>query len=369
MKLAIVTRSDGNIKEMSDRTHPTLKNYAKKCGADFIVLDHEAPYFHYRILKLYDLFEKYDRIISMDSDVLIFPDCPNLFEIVPEDKIGTVLEDKGTRERDRRARIEMVNEKFGNVGWREGYINTGVAVFSKCHRDIFKTRDLYMNLGYDDVYLGYWIHKLGYKIHELPYQLNHMRCFSEDWNGNPSKYKSFIIHYAGGENWKFDYNMFLNLKSRAIFSAIPSDTKSIADVGCGDGWTSRWLKGLYEIYPIDIENTDKCGVGVLKGDITDLKSFPVKKVDVSICSEVLEHIKEWRQALKNLIAITEKKVIITVPWRHSYSSPDHINFWNDDSVEEFKEIAFPHKIKITKRITKPEDDWLNQMIYFIEITK
>ena len=200
MKLAIATRADENIKEMTDITHPVIEKYAKKCGADFIVLgDKGEPHYHYRILQLYDLFEKYDRIISMDSDILIRDDCPDLFKIVPENMVGSVLEDKGSRMIDRRQRIQKIQMSFGNADWKTGYINTGVAVFSKEHRDIFKERKkLWFDYGYDDVYLGYWIHKLGFKISELPFQFNHMRCFSEDWNGNPDKFNSYIIHYAGG---------------------------------------------------------------------------------------------------------------------------------------------------------------------------
>ena len=199
MKLAIATRADENKKEMTDITHPVLQNYAEKCKADFIVLgDQGEPHYHYRILQLYKLFDKYDRIISMDSDILIKDDCPNLFNVVPEEMIGSVLEDKGSRLIDRRERIQKIQMRFGDVGWKTGYINTGVAVFSKEHKDIFKRRQLWFDNGYDDVYLGYWINKLGFKISELPFQFNHMRCFSEDWNGNPDRFNSYIIHYAGG---------------------------------------------------------------------------------------------------------------------------------------------------------------------------
>jgi len=31
----------------------------------------------------------------------------------------------------------------------------------------------------------------------LPYLFNHQRVFSEKWNGSPSRFDSYIIHYAG----------------------------------------------------------------------------------------------------------------------------------------------------------------------------
>ena len=58
-------------------THPTLSMYAKKIGADFV------PSF----LSPTDL-QAYDRIILVHSDLIIRPDCPSLFRVVPEGWIG-----------------------------------------------------------------------------------------------------------------------------------------------------------------------------------------------------------------------------------------------------------------------------------------
>ena len=63
-KLAIVTRADGNIKNMTDITLPVMREYAKKCGADFKILSHKPQATtwdkkdHYRILKCQD-FKKH----------------------------------------------------------------------------------------------------------------------------------------------------------------------------------------------------------------------------------------------------------------------------------------------------------------------
>lgn len=201
-KLAIITRADDNITELSDLTFPYLKKYAKFCNADFIVInDPEELHPHYRILQFYELFNIYDRIMSLDCDVLIMKTCPDLFKIVKENKIGTIFEDVGTRKFDRRDRLKKIQDKFGDLGIKSGYINTGVAVFSKQHQDIFKhdkDTELYMDLGFDDVYLKYQIVKHNFEIQELDYTYNHMSMFSEDWNNNAPRFKSKIIHYAGG---------------------------------------------------------------------------------------------------------------------------------------------------------------------------
>ena len=172
MKLLITTRADDGIKEMTDITHPILRRYADRVGADFMILSHDPPSDsgdgrpHYRILKHYELHEEYDRILHIDSDMIISPDCPNLFEVVPYDKVGTVLEDKGSRSLARHQLIQQSQQKFGSVGWTEEYINTGLIMTSKCHRDIFQSinGEYWTGFGSDDVQLGYLIKKNKFEI-------------------------------------------------------------------------------------------------------------------------------------------------------------------------------------------------------------
>ena len=122
---------------MTDYTHPVIKYYAEKVGADFQVLSHISGCthaqgkWHYRIFKHRELHEEYDRILHIDSDAIITPNCPNIFEIVPYDCIGTVYEDKGSRAADRRDRIKKAKMHFGNIDWTHGYIDTGVFLTSK----------------------------------------------------------------------------------------------------------------------------------------------------------------------------------------------------------------------------------------------
>jgi len=200
-KRAIVTRADDKIAVMSDITHPVIKMYADRCKAEFIILeDSKNLHMHYRILQLYDLFEKYDRILSLDTDILVMPDCPNLFELVPDTyDVATIFEDVGSRKEDRRNRIKKVQKKLGNIGWQKGYTNTGCSLYNKSCRDIFKFKnedELWMDLGYDDVYLGYHINRLKLKVFELPCTFNFMSVFAEPSTGL-SKADAHVLHYAG----------------------------------------------------------------------------------------------------------------------------------------------------------------------------
>uniref|UniRef100_A0A6M3XDP8 Putative glycosyltransferase n=1 Tax=viral metagenome TaxID=1070528 RepID=A0A6M3XDP8_9ZZZZ len=193
----VVTRADDNIKNMIDITHPIIKRYAKKCDADFHILDNNVKYHpHYRILQIKDMFDEYDRILVLDSDILILNKCPDIFDLVPFDCVATIYEDKLSRQEDRRNRIRKIQEQREDIGWKEGYINSGVILFSKVHKDIFDnidTSNLWMDLGYDDVEIGYQTNKLKHKVHELDYRWNFMSMFL----GTISRADAYIIHYAG----------------------------------------------------------------------------------------------------------------------------------------------------------------------------
>jgi hypothetical protein len=205
MKTVMITRSDEGIKGMTDVTHPLLKSYARKFGMDFINLSDEPKLYtednrpHYRILEVKSILEDYDRALLIDSDTVITPNCPNIFDEVPVDCIGSVFEDKGSRLGARRSFISEVQRAWGDIGWTSGYTNAGVFVLSKEHSNIFDSVDgnYWLGNGSADVHMAYQANKLGHKIHELSYRWNHMTMFSEPWNGNPSRFDSHIIHYAG----------------------------------------------------------------------------------------------------------------------------------------------------------------------------
>ena len=233
MKLLVVSRADKNVREISDLTFPIIKKFAKKWNADFMVLSknvdcpddkHFYGKFHYRILEFFDLLKDYDRILHLDCDVVINKNCPNIFDITPYDKIGTIFEDKEKRQLIRLRRIAQIQAEWGDIGWKENYINTGVFLVSKPHAEIFKRfkGKLWVGWGYDDVHLGYQINRLGMKIHELDYRFNHMCMFSERWNNNASRFDSYVIHYAGKAR-------FPDKETRSRIELIKDDIKKIYD--------------------------------------------------------------------------------------------------------------------------------------------
>jgi lipopolysaccharide biosynthesis glycosyltransferase len=207
MKRAIVTRADASVAGHAAISHPIFKNLAKDWDADFIVIDETSPVKifdsmpHFNIIRCQTLLKTYDRILVIDTDTIPTPKLDNLFDLVPETHIGSVLEDVGSRKADRREAIMRANKKFGELPtpWRTDYINTGVFVFSKEHTHIFDSvnGEYFTDWGSDDVHIGYQIKRFGFPIYELDPTYNFMNMFDEPWNGNPSRFEQKIVHYAG----------------------------------------------------------------------------------------------------------------------------------------------------------------------------
>lgn len=211
MKLAVATRADKNIEYLSRMTHPIIKKFSAKWGADFIVLDSGSPCnvdlqcsYNYRIMKLHDLLGTYDRILSLDTDIVINKNCPNLFEVVPPEKIGSMITDKQGRPHVETywKAIQDIQEKWGNVNWTKGMVNTGVFVVSRPHREIFRSGPdgtYWTGHALDDTHLSWMIHRDNLQLFELDYRYNHICVFSEPWFGSKNRFDSFIIHHAGGQ--------------------------------------------------------------------------------------------------------------------------------------------------------------------------
>ncbi len=204
MNRLVAVRADPNISAMTELTMPIIRHFCSRWRAGLYVLDHSpevncddgAP--HYRILKLRELFRNCPRILSLDADVLLMPRCPDPFDEVPAEKLGTVWEDVGNREANRRHRMYDCQLLYPDAGWKAGYPNTGFMMLSRHHAAVLEPADgrYYSSHGSDDVHIGYQIHKLGIPVHELSWKWNHMTLFSDHPLGH-DRFQSYVIHYAG----------------------------------------------------------------------------------------------------------------------------------------------------------------------------
>ena len=195
MKNLLITISIGN--------RPWFKNiryymdlHCKKYNIDFKVISKNYISDSDSRLEKLDIksyFKEYDRILYLDDTCIISPYCPNLFDIVPYNKLGVVLEKlpyynklntlKDSLKYYHRS-IDSLEEN--NHVW----FNSGVILASKIHinlfeypkksikkfghfvdQPIFNTNRYKYNLDFVDLGLRY--NYLGTRIaEEIPYKIN-----------------------------------------------------------------------------------------------------------------------------------------------------------------------------------------------------
>jgi SAM-dependent methyltransferase len=101
----------------------------------------------------------------------------------------------------------------------------------------------------------------------------------------------------------------------------PFEPTAILDAGCGPGHMLDHLRrqfptatfaGADDSDQTIVENRER--LPWCRFEILDLSARPLKeRFDTVVCSEVLEHIHEDERALANLVAMTGRNLLITVP--------------------------------------------------------
>lgn len=182
----------------------------------------------------------------------------------------------------------------------------------------------------------------------------------------------------------------LDIRDVAIIDALPTYQVGdlILNIGCGEGRIDRYLASVgYAVYAVDVkwheswyETPCSGSLEFVEGDIFKPKELPLKSAPVVLCSEVLEHLQRYKEALENLIKLAEVRLIITIPVERSFNDkrtpPEgHCNWWNDDGsdgftdVHEFEELCRPYSVSIMKIRTKPRDVDMKQRSYLIVVDK
>jgi hypothetical protein len=198
MSRAIVTIACGDFyQRMSEITHPMFRAYADKVGADFIVWNdsegHVMP--HYKKIELGGMLDKYDRVLYLDTDILIRDDAPDIFAIVPEDELGML--DEGQYYSDRTACMTQFMQaiKCDPLAWDGKYYNAGVMVLSQSHKKIFVQPFVEVDNFREQTYLNVMISGTKTKVFPLPYRFNRVYCMDSVYG--EERFDSYFLHYAG----------------------------------------------------------------------------------------------------------------------------------------------------------------------------
>ena len=129
------------------------------------------------------------------------------------------------------------------------------------------------------------------------------------------------------------YGPFSRHLRRIIKNMIrPLEFKSVLDVGCGQGSFLQELQAEFpsiKPYGIDISSSavELASKRVVGGrfcvlDITE--RVLDDKCDLVVCSEVLEHIPNDTQALRNLRSMTSKYLVVSTPQGRMRSFEKHV---------------------------------------------
>lgn len=194
----VLTISIGNhYREISELTLPSIKEYANKIGADFLNITERDPSFitqKWNKFSIHELLNDYQRIIYFDIDILIREDCPNLFDIVPKEKLGMFNEGRYTA---RYEYLEQASEYYGEPlkPWNGKFYNSGVMVISRIHKKIFKLPKGVHFVETDQPYLNLRILNDKIDMFDLDFKFNRMDIL--DKFCGISRLDSYIVHYAG----------------------------------------------------------------------------------------------------------------------------------------------------------------------------
>lgn len=157
-------------------------------------------------------------------------------------------------------------------------------------------------------------------------------------------------------------NFFRNLVSLTKAKTVDS----ILDVGCGEGFTLNRLKenrigkkleGIeYLQAAIDLGKKTYPDIKIVKGDIYELP-YKDNAFDLVLCTEVLEHLEKPQDAIKELVRVSKKYLVISVPnepffmlaqlirgknWSRLGNDIEHINHWTI--------LGFPKFVKKNSKV-------------------
>ena len=149
----------------------------------------------------------------------------------------------------------------------------------------------------------------------------------------------------------------------AIVKVLPLQEKLVVvDAGCGEGHLIEKLHGRFpnhayiglDATPVALEKArTRCPYGDFRReDLTQLK-LKSESVDVLICTEVLEHIPEYQQVIREFKRVLKRDgtLILTFPnetlWtvsrfllgRKPIKVPDHVNSFSPSQME--KTVGLP----------------------------
>jgi len=249
----------GTGRYSSDRRLPyqySIKSWKKWCdknGVELFIMndliaDNSKMGICWQRYYLFDVFENneidYNKVLLVDADTIIHPNCPNFFEEV--DKDYTAVNVSGCYEWVNRSINSYHKHMFSDMDkvkpWE--YVNGGFQIVNKTHKDFFKKiTDFYWDnvneliyaqenfkVGTDQTVINFLLRKYKVKINTLPVCYNLQDMFSKN-----------LLHFPNYSWWEDSLTNLYNSGWIYHFNAIP-------DHECKRNslyWMERIYKELY----------------------------------------------------------------------------------------------------------------------------
>jgi len=211
-RTALITLSI-ELNEEDRRSHRFFQGYADKFGFDFRIISEpqfryrpnffrkRRVWLHYEKFQLLNWLDRYERVIYLDSDILIHPECPDLLAEVPPGHLGCVADTGGEDAWKRREELSRLEQKWGTLpASGRPYFNGGVLVLDQSHRSLFhlSREDVVSGRWPEQTLLNYRVRQNGTKVHFLDSKFNFLP-FNSGWKDPDKRRSAWMIHYAGVE--------------------------------------------------------------------------------------------------------------------------------------------------------------------------
>ena len=200
------------IGECPKHSLKVFEKYCEKYNLDLEVMtDYKINYYDlgFEKFRVLDMFDKYDRVVYVDGDVLITPHAPNIFEEYPDPSYFYGFHENGyciESDRDPLINLCMVELDKTFCLWpkewngKKRYFNSGILLFSKEHREALSKFSYYapklqQYWGTDQTTLNCIITFENVKFKNLSWDWNRGDLSAPDWN--LMRYKANFIHYSG----------------------------------------------------------------------------------------------------------------------------------------------------------------------------
>lgn len=164
-----------------------------------------------------------------------------------------------------------------------------------------------------------------------------------------------------------------------LFASLEAPPQSVVEVGCGEGEMLRYIRRQFptaQLAAMDLsaeeialaeENNRGAGIVFSVQNAEHLEAYEDNQFDLVICLEVLEHLENPEKGLAELIRISRKDILVSVPnepiwrmlnmlrgkyWKRLGNTPGHLNHWTIVSFPRFLQ-SHPAVEIITRRYPLP----------------